>query len=77
MKVLAMPVRIFWMMSNQVHRLMAEEDIRALSVAVHCQSADGSKEYRELLEREMGQVVKKQEVFDEEGWNLLKSMALM
>jgi len=70
-----MPLRAFWLLSNQIHRVQAESDLRALSVASYAQSSDGIKELRDHLNREMGQVMRAEERFDEEGWNRLKHIS--
>ena len=48
-----MPIRVFWVFNANIHKLNAEHDIRALSIAVSCQSAEGTKNLEEKLLRDM------------------------
>lgn len=71
-----MPIRAFWMMFNQIHRLMSESDMRNLSVIAHANAGgDSLKAFRKQLELDVGKVVSGEEKLDMEGWNQLKAMA--
>lgn len=48
-----MPIRVFWVFNANIHKLNAEKDIRALSIAVSCQSSEGTKSLEEKLLRDM------------------------
>jgi len=58
---LDLPLRTFWMMSNNINRISAEEDIRNLSVATGSQSEKGFKQVSEALKEEMGEIFKRSE----------------
>lgn len=51
----------FWLMSNNINRISAEEDIRAMAVAAAATSEKGFKHASEALQREMGEVYRKPE----------------
>jgi hypothetical protein len=59
--VLDMPLRTFWLMSNNINRISAEEDIRKLSIAAGSSSDKGFKATQEGLQREMGDVITRSE----------------
>jgi hypothetical protein len=73
---LDLPLRTFWMMSNNVSRLSAEEDIRRLAISAGSASEKGFKSTQEALQREMGDVfIKPQNIEAREGINTLKEIA--
>lgn len=73
-----MPIRSFWLMNNSVVRLMAEQDIRALTVASSAQAGEAVRSTRDNLVIEMGDVVKIDPIAgaerDEQGFQELKAM---
>ena len=82
-EVMALPVRMLWILNNTATRLMAERDSRRLDVAISAQSSEGYKAMKERLSDEMGDVVKVSGSYllemrskrDEEGVAALKAMA--
>jgi len=76
-QVMAMPIRAFWLMSGNIRRLRASNDMRTLAVAAAAQSADGYKETHERLVLEIGTVYAGPTSVerDEAGLNELKMMA--
>ena len=44
-----MPLRVFWLLHSNINRLLAETDMRELSIATACQGAEGTKELYEKL----------------------------
>jgi len=54
--VLNMPIYTFWEMSQNVQRIMAEEDMRM--VAIVTSALGGAKELVQNLNKERGEVVK-------------------
>lgn len=66
-------------MSGNIRRLMAERDLRELSVAVAAESGEMLREYQEKLILEMGVIVKTPIGVDierdEKGFAELKAMA--
>jgi len=77
--VMRMPIKTFWMMSENVRRIQAENDMRSVSVAVNSQSSEGLQEFHEKLVLEVGDVAKEpvvpDAVRDEEGFNELRMLA--
>ena len=74
------PVRAFWLMSGNIRRIKAGDDLRNLMTATAAQSADGIKEYRERLIIDIGEVMKESVVTieaerDDVGFAELRSMA--
>lgn len=76
-----MPIRAFWLMSGNIRRVRAGNDLRAMMVATVAQAPEGAKEMQERLVLEMGDVYVSKTVSpleverDEEGFNELKAMA--
>jgi hypothetical protein len=56
-EALDLPITTFWLLSNSINRLMAEKDIRSLSVAGAASSEKGFKKAQESLQKEMGDIV--------------------
>ena len=77
--VMSIPIKTFWYMSGSIRRLMAEKDLRALSVSMASQSGEGAKECQERLVLEMGVIVKSPIGVnlerDEDGFLELKALA--
>lgn len=73
---LDLPLRTFWLMSNNITRLSAEEDLRSLSLSGAATSEKGFKQASEALQVEMGSVfIKPQNVEAKEGIKALKELA--
>lgn len=77
-----LPVQTFWAMNSNVGRLLAETDLRNLSVGVSTQSEDNFKSTRETLMKEMGEMFKTNinplaAERDEEGFQELKTLAAL
>ncbi|PLC44565.1 hypothetical protein C0Q88_07755 [Ralstonia pickettii] len=73
-----MPLKRFWLMSNNINRLMAERDMRSLSVAGSAQSGEGFAEYRQQLILEIGTVLRDDPLSterDQAGFEELRAMA--
>jgi hypothetical protein len=76
-----MPVKTFWMMHKNIDRLMAEADLRMLSVIAYGQSGEGVETFSKDMRKQMGQVaiideakVAMTEDVDSEGLESLKAM---
>lgn len=84
-EVMALPLRAFWLMSRNIDRIMAQGDMRSMSVAVVAQSsAEGVQQLRQALAVETGTIVKLQKddsdsplnaQRDEQGFAELRAMA--
>ncbi len=75
-EALNLPLKTFWMMSNNINRIGAEEDIRRLAVTAAASSDKGFKATQEALQREMGDVfTRPARVEAKEGINTLKEIA--
>ena len=81
--VLETPIRRFWFMNGCIERIMAQLDLRALTVAAASQSGEGAKQYREKLCLDMGEIYVMNEFYDappvskrdEAGFQALKDMS--
>ncbi len=51
-----MPIRCFWVLSQNINRIQAQNDMRSLAISMYCQDKDACLKYRESLEIEMGKV---------------------
>lgn len=82
---MALPIKTFWLMSGNVDRIVAREDLRAVSVAmVQHFDAGGIQGFRDQLTVEAGTVVKLDTTNgvkpyveakrDEDGFAALKNM---
>lgn len=74
-----LPIRAFWLLNSNVSRLMAEKDMRSLTIAASAQQeGEAITQVRENLVIEMGEVMVvdpiASAVRDEEGFNELKAM---
>lgn len=56
-EMLALPIKMFWFMNASIDRINAQQDVRALSVAVGGQSGEMATGHREQLVLEIGTVV--------------------
>lgn len=78
--VMDLPMKAFWLMSANIDRIMAQRDMRSLTVAVCGQSGDAAKEFRQRLEIEAGVIVKLEKASpvdcerDEVGFQELKNL---
>lgn len=80
-----LPIKTFWLMSANIDRILAQKDMRALTVAVCGQGGEAAKDHRKQLVLEIGSVVKTDELSatkalmnaerDESGFAELKIMA--
>lgn len=78
--VLALPLRTFWALFEQVSRLQASEDLRQLDVMTAQHTSEGIEALRKKLVEERGTPVKtsqnatvKEDEFDADGWAYLKA----
>lgn len=75
---MSLPIRAFWLLNSSIVRLMAEHDIRNLTVVSSAQATDAIRQTRENLAVELGEVVKidpvASAVRDEQGFAELKAM---
>lgn len=53
-----LPIQTFWLLNSSVARLMAEKDMRSVTVAASVNSTESLTEIREHLTIEMGDVMK-------------------
>ncbi|WP_374335533.1 hypothetical protein [Methyloversatilis sp.] len=80
---MSLPIQTFWLMNSNVNRLMAEKDLRAISVNAAVNSKDGFMEFRKMLTEEMGSMFETKgndpmnAKRDEVGFAELKAMAAM
>lgn len=75
---MSLPIRSFWFLNSTVVRLMAEEDMRSLTVVTSAQSTEAMRQTRENLVVELGDVMKIDPIAgairDEQGFQELKAM---
>lgn len=78
-QVMALPVRAFWTLNRNINRLLAEEDLRVLTLHVSRQSAEGCSAYEAKLRAEIFPAVEGFDPLkaerDEAGFAELKAMA--
>jgi len=80
-ELLALPMKTFWLLNQNIDRIFAQRDMRTLTVAVSGQSQEAAKGYRETLIAEVGVIVKFKESSvmdaerDEQGFAELKAIA--
>lgn len=74
--VLAIPVRTFWSFLKNINRLRAEEDMRAIDVALAGNNPKHAEKMREALTEQLGKVSSGVEkpVDHSAGVNRLKSL---
>jgi hypothetical protein len=58
-ELLATPIKTFWLMSANVRRIQAEQDIRSLFNHLAGQGGEGMKDHHSRLVEEVGMVMKK------------------
>lgn len=77
--LMAIPIKTFWLMSGNIRRIRAGDDLRRLMTAAAAQSPDGAQECQERLIIDIGDVIKEPSVAeaarDEIGFAELKLMA--
>jgi hypothetical protein len=75
-EVLELPLKTFWLMSNNIDRIDAQEDMRSLTIVTVGQSGEAANELRKSLNVESGMIVKVQEVHerDEAGFEELRGL---
>lgn len=84
-EVMNLPIRVFWLMNSNVGRLLAEKDIRAITVQSARHGGDQMLEVKKNLEVELGNTGKVKgddgnqvdAVMDEEGYAELKALAAL
>lgn len=65
LKLLGVPLTMFWMLSRNIDRLRAEEDVRNLQVARAAQAdGEGVKAFMEGLQLRIGRPVVTDKVYD-------------
>lgn len=74
LEVMNMPIYRFWLMNSNVIRLMAEKDLRGLTLSVSAQGNEEAESYRLSLIKEIGMVSKREEKLDREGFEALRSL---
>lgn len=80
---MCLPIRAFWLMNSNVGRLLAEKDLRAMSVQSTRHGGEVLETVRNSLVIEMGDVGKTKqveridEVRDEQGCAELKALAAL
>ncbi len=80
---MSLPIRAFWLMNSNIGRLLAERDLRGLSLATAAQSGEGTQEIRQHLVIEMGDVGKCENddaltaKRDQQGVDELKSLSAL
>jgi mannitol-specific phosphotransferase system IIBC component len=79
--VMALPIKTFWMLSQNVERILAQRDMRALTVAVSGQGGEAARDHRQALIKEVGTIAKLvvnpilDAERDEAGFAMLREMA--
>lgn len=77
--VMEMPIKTFWLMSGNIRRIRAGDDMRQLMTAAAAQSAEGIGEYRQKLILDIGTIFTEGPILnaerDEAGFAELKMMA--
>lgn len=72
-----MPVRRFWLMNGNIHRIMAEGDMRTLRVSSYAfAGGETAESLRKSLVLDLGEVIEHDETLaNREGWAALKRIA--
>jgi len=60
--MMTLRLKAFWLLSGNVDRVMAQADMRKLTIAVCGQAGEAAKEYRKQLVIEIGTIVKAETV---------------
>lgn len=82
-EVMGLPIRVFWLMNSSIGRLLAEKDIRALTVQSARHGGEQAEQIRQHLVIEMGEVGKTAQVADlsaerdQQGFEELKTLAAL
>ena len=81
-EVLELPIQAFWMMNSNIGRILAEYDMRSLSIGAVLNDKDAFIEKRNSLIEEMGDMFKVEsnpldEKRDEQGFQELKALAAL
>jgi hypothetical protein len=79
-EALGLLTKTFWAMSSNIDRIQAQKDMRRLSTALAATSPDACIQYREALDKEMGDIVKtdgppRDAQRDQAGFDELRAMA--
>lgn len=79
-EMMGLPIKTFWLMSNSIERISAQQDLRSLTVAVCGQGEEAAHDHRQRLILEVGTIVKldsnpMNSVRDEAGFAELKKLA--
>lgn len=80
-EVLDIPIKTFWMLSQNIERILAQRDMRALTVAVSGQGTEAAQAHRQNLILEVGTIAKlnvdpmRDAQRDEVGFQQLRDMA--
>ena len=76
-EVKALPIKTFWLMSNSVERIMAQKDMRTLTVSTCSQNGEAANECRQQLVLEIGTIAKAEEIqeLDSAGLAELKELS--
>lgn len=72
--VLKMPIKRFWLLSENIDRIEAQRDMRALTVANVAQGEEAARDHRKHLQETVGTLVIGGAERDQEGFEELKSM---
>ena len=78
--VLALPIKFFWLLNQNVERILAQSDMRNLRIGSVSQSTEDVKSHMQSLQTEVGNIVKRRtftpmdEQPDFEGIAELKAM---
>ena len=62
--VLDMPIRSFWSFNKNMNRIQADNDLRAMDIALASNSGEFAKELRERLVETLGSPVKAEQPID-------------
>lgn len=85
-EVMCLPIRAFWLMNSCVGRLLAEKDLRAMTVQQGRHGGEGATEVRRHLQIELGDTGKVKEESsdspllaerDQQGFEELKALAVL
>jgi hypothetical protein len=76
-EVKALPMKTFWLMSEQIERIMAQKDMRALTTGIASQGGPFAVEHRKALVLEIGTITRNEDtpVRDRAGFEELRAMA--
>lgn len=70
-----MPLHRFWLMSSNIGRISAAQDMRLVRMKLALGNQDGFKSYREDLILELGNIQLVEEELDKEGLRSLAALA--